>query len=198
MATYGLRDQDVLIFPYGSRVYGTASAQSDHDFLAIIPANRRTDTGTEFRWNDVNVHMFNKIHFQNQLQEHKIHALEAYFHPCGLGPANFKFALDLGVLRAELSQKASHSFVKAKKKIAKEKEYYLGWKSLFHSLRILDFGTQIATKSRIVDYSAANKYWEEIITAQQYNWDYFEEKYKPIFNKMASAFRLVAPMTKKK
>jgi hypothetical protein len=34
--------------------------------------------------------------------------------------------------------KASNSFVKAKKKIEVERDYYVGWKSLFHSLRILD------------------------------------------------------------
>lgn len=188
-ATYGLRDQDILVFPYGSRVYGTHSEASDHDFIVVVPANRRASTGTEFRHDKVNVHIYNRMHFQDQLQNHKIHALEAYF----LGPCDFSFNLDLGILRESLAAKASHSFVKAKKKMLVEKDFYLGWKSLFHSLRILMFGTQIALKGKIVDYSAANAHWFEILTAGQYNWDYFEEKYKPLFNDLASEFRRVAP-----
>ena len=44
-ATYGLRDQDVLLVPFGSRVYGTHDADSDFDYLAIVPRilNMTTD-----------------------------------------------------------------------------------------------------------------------------------------------------------
>lgn len=191
-ATYGLRDQDVLLIPYGSRVYGTHKDDSDYDYIAVVPENRRADTGTEFCRNKVNVHIYNRRDFQDQLHRHKIHALEAYFlpdRPC----AGFEFRLDLGTLRSSLSEKASHSFVKAKKKIAVERDFYAGWKSLFHSLRILTFGVQIATAGRIIDYSAANAHWFAIREAQQYNWDYFQGKYQPVYNALATEFRKVAP-----
>jgi predicted nucleotidyltransferase len=56
-ATYGLRDCDVLIVPYGSRVYGTHKEDSDYDYMAIVPVNRRANTGEEYRRNDVNIHL---------------------------------------------------------------------------------------------------------------------------------------------
>jgi len=192
LATYGFRPQDVILVPYGSRVYGTATASSDYDYIAIIPANRFADTGTEFRKADTNIHMYNKVDFQKQLIRHKIHALEAYFHPDKLC-TQFKWELNPGVLREEIASKASHSFVKAKKKIEKEHDYYIGFKSLFHSLRILIFGTQVAQHKAIVDYGAANYLWKEIIEANQYNWEYFKEKYQPVYNELASEFRKVAP-----
>ena len=92
-----------------------------------------------------------------------------------------------------MSQKANHSFVKAKKKIEVEKDYYVGWKSLFHSLRILVFGIQIAKEGCISDYSAANDYWHEIREANQYDWSYFKSKYQPEHNRLATEFRKLAP-----
>ena len=192
-ATYGLRDEDVTLIPYGSRVYGTHKEDSDYDYLAIVPANRRANTGEEFFRNNTNIHIFNAYDFQQQLDAHKIHCLESYYLPESPVPSRFKFQLNLQKLRHELSAKASHSFVKAKKKIEVEHDFYIGWKSLFHSLRILIFGTQIATLGRIADYSAANEHWYAIRDAQQYDWQYFKEKYQPIYNALATAFREVAP-----
>lgn len=190
--TYGFREQDVSLIPFGSRVYGTHRETSDYDFIGIIPDNRMKDTGTEYRMEKLNVHMFNGYHFKKNMLKHKIEALEAFFHS-EFEINRFKFELDLVNLRHEISSKSSHSFVKAKKKIIVEKEYHLGWKSLFHSLRILNFGIQVAKNSKISDYSAANKYWEEINSDKCIDWDILKEKYQPVFNELASEFRKLAP-----
>lgn len=192
-ARYGLRDSDVIFFPYGSRVYGTDSEKSDYDYQAVVPANRRADTGEEFVHGNVNVHIYNRHDWQDQLRRHKIHVLEAYYLPDGICRREFPFTLDLAQLRHSLSEKASHSFVKAKKKIEKEKDFYIGWKSLFHSLRILNFGIQIASKGKIEDYSAANHFWFDILNAGQYDWSYFKEKYQSVYNELATEFRKAAP-----
>lgn len=192
-ATYGLRECDVQLIPYGSRVYGTHSESSDYDYIGLVPPKRMVDTGTEYRWNSLNVHIYNRYDFQKQLERHKIHTLEAYYMPDGIVAKDFKFELHLPTLREVISEKASHSFVKAKKKIDKENDFYVGWKSLFHSLRILNFGIQIAGKGKIADYSAANNHWFDIRDAQQYNWEYFKEKYQPIYNELATEFRKLAP-----
>lgn len=191
-ATYGLSDKDVVLIPYGSRVYGTHKEDSDYDYMAIVPANRK-NTGEEYVRNKINIHIYNRYDFQQQLTQHKIHTLEAYCMPGGLISGQFNFKLDITKLRHELSAKASHSFVKAKKKIEKEKDFYVGWKSLFHSLRILNFGLQMATQGKIRDYGAANQFWFDIRDAQEYNWDYFKQKYQPIYNELATEFRKAAP-----
>jgi len=192
-ATFGLREHEVLFIPYGSKVYGTAGKDSDDDYIAIVPANRKATTGEEYWRDNVNIHIYNRNHFQDQLNRHKIHALEAYYLPDGQVAKQFSFTLDVKALRHEVCAKASNSFVKAKKKLEVEKDFYIGWKSLFHSLRILNFGKQIAAYGNIQDYGAANKYWFEIRDAQQYDWQYFKDKYQPVYNNLATEFRKVAP-----
>jgi hypothetical protein len=191
---YGLRDQSVLLFPYGSRVYGTASDKSDQDYMAVILDKRNSvQTGEEYRHGDTNIHIYTRNDWQYQLNQHKIHTLEAYYLPDGICRSQFNLKLDIKQLRSALSEKASHSFVKAKKKIEKEKDFYIGWKSLFHSLRILTFGTQIAQMGKIENYGAANHYWFDILNDPHYEWAYYEDKYKPIYNELATGFRKVAP-----
>ncbi len=189
---YDLHESDYTVVPYGSRVYRTNKADSDYDYIAIIPENK-AKTGEEYLHNNINVHIYNKADFQSQLNEHKVHTLEAYFLKGSLIALLFDFKLDLVKLRHEFSQKSSNSFVKAKKKIEVEKDFYIGWKSLFHSLRILNFGIQIAKTGKIEDYEAANHYWFAIRDAQKYDWDYFKEKYQPEYNRLATEFRKLAP-----
>lgn len=191
-ATYGFRDQDILMVPYGSQVYGTARPDSDEDYMGIVLLDRDC-TGQEYCHNRLNVHLYGHRDFQRQLLIHKIHALEAWFLPDSPCQGRFTFKLNLHNLRESISEKASHSWVKAKKKFEIERDYLIGQKSLFHSLRILMFGTQVGQEGRIVDYSVANQHWRDIIECGQYQWEYYENKYKPIYNSLATEFRKVAP-----
>ena len=190
---YGLREQDVIFVPYGSRVYGTARKNSDEDYIAIVPENRKADTGTEYSHNNIDIHIYNRRDFQDQLNRHKIHALEAWFHPDKQLSCDFQFELRLPLLRHSLGEKASHSFVKAKKKIEVEHDYLIGWKSLFHSLRIFHFGIQIASFGAISDFGSANVYWDEIINEKLTDWSLLHERYKPVYNEFATEFRKLAP-----
>lgn len=187
--------REILLIPCGSRIYGTASKSSDCDYMAIVDDDLLEDkaTGFEFFKKNINLQFYTYTDFQKHLDEHKVHALEGYFLPESLIKDNFHFELDLTILRSSFSEKASNSFVKAKKKIEVEKDFYIGWKSLFHSLRILDFGSQIAEKGYIEDYASASHFWLEIVGEQQYNWKFFKEKYQPIYNRLATRFRELAP-----
>jgi hypothetical protein len=188
-ATYGLRDRDVLLVPFGSRVYGTHTDESDFDYLAIVPANRIADSCTEYRRNRLNVQLYNRRDFQRDLDQHRVHALEAYFLPGSGVPAQFSLRLRRRLLREAWLRKSSHSFVRAKKKMEIERAPALGRKSLFHALRILDFGAQIGTHGSIIDYASANGYWFAIRDAGRADWDYHRELYQPIHRRLASALR---------
>ena len=191
---YKIADKPVILSPYGSNVYGTASTNSDDDLICVVPDNAGILTGTEYRKDKLNVQFYTRKDFQDQLNIHKVVPLECFMNPNEEKlPAQFKFKLNLVSLRHEWSAKASNSWVKAKKKIEVERDYYVGWKSLFHSLRILTFGIQIAEKGTITDYGAANHHWIDIRDAQQYNWDYFKEKYQPEYNRLCTEFRKLAP-----
>lgn len=181
------------LIPYGSRVYKTHEELSDFDFIAIIKSTTRTVNGIEKTYNKTNIHIYDKENFQTKLNEHKIFALESYFHHDQLIKDEFEFKLDLNLLRKEISSVSSNSFVKAKKKIEVESDYYIGWKSLFHSLRIIMFGIQIAETGKIYDFSQANNYWLDIVREKCYGWKPLQEKYKPIKNELLTKFRKIAP-----
>lgn len=189
--SFGLDEQDFLLFPYGSQVYLTATEKSDHDFLAII-LEKDCETGTEYQNDKINIQIYSKEDFSDQLKRHKVKALEVYYNKSCNCSLHFPFKLDRSILRESIVEKASHAFVKAKKKIDVEKDFYIGWKSLFHSLRILTFGIQIA-KTEQIEFSSANNFWREIIENPQYNWQYYKERYQPIYNELATEFRKVAP-----
>ena len=83
-AAYRLRDEDVLLFPFGSRVYGTHEEDSDYDYLAALPESLWPGPTMEYRRNNLNIHVYGRPDFQRQLDEHQVHALEAYFLPGGV------------------------------------------------------------------------------------------------------------------
>jgi hypothetical protein len=185
-------DARTLLVPYGSRVYGTHTDKSDYDFIAVVPDDATVKTGEEYRCDDVNVHIYGRTDWQDQLDAHKVHCLEAWFHPDGQVRRAFKLSLEKSRLRHEFSAKASNSWVKAKKKIDVERDYYTGWKSLFHALRILKFGIQIASAGKL-DFAAANDYWDEIKRHQWYEWQPYQDRYQPEYNRLATEFRKAAP-----
>lgn len=185
----------ILTYPYGSRVYGTASDKSDYDYIAI-DFNNDSLPYKEIIEDNIHVHKYSYDEFKKELLLHKINILEIfYLNYSDIFRENkeLNFKLDLKLLRHEISQKASNSFVKAKKKIEKEKDFYVGLKSLFHSLRILDFGCQIAKNGKIIDYSSANKYWFDIVNFNSTDWEFLKERYQPIYNSLATEFRKLVP-----
>ena len=193
-------DKAVAAYLYGSRVYGTAGADSDYD---VVIVSNIQEPFIQFRWFHLNCTVYSVTEFEKMLQMHEISALECFFLPNEFilkpyvdGSLAFDVSqLDTYKLRHSISAKASNSFVKAKKKftVPEDKDIYVGKKSLFHSLRIPIFGKQIAEHRRIVDYSAANHYWPTIRDCAIEDWDYYKKKYQPIHNNLMSEFRKAAP-----
>lgn len=189
------------VFMYGSQVYGTYRADSDFDFIVINRCGRNDEEifrkHIAYDKYDINVHLYTIERFQEMIAEHQVHALECLFLPENYVPykspyLDLPFHLDKAKLRHEFSSKASNSFVKAKKKlILDEEDNYIGLKSMFHSLRIINYGCQLAMHGRIIDYGCINHLWEDIKTYQ--TWEELNKKYKPIYNEMMSEFRLLAP-----
>lgn len=174
------------VYKYGSHVYGTNHEFSDDDYIVVTPDFFRCSSFSV----PEDTHVIPKTIFINKLFNHDIDALECYFQD---EFQMFPFELDLKKLRHSISSTASNSYVKAKKKLIKERDYYIGKKSLWHSLRILNFGIQIAEAGRIYDYGAMNFLYNEIVNNESNDWDYFDKRYKVIYNKLKSKFKKVAP-----
>jgi len=183
------------VYLYGSRVYGCNSISSDIDIVSVCDINDKLE---KIRLDDIDISIYNVDSFLEMVRKQEISVLECLFLPAEKifkQDISFIINLSLPLLRCSISQKASNSFVKAKKKMTVEKDYnpYIGKKSLFHSLRIIKFGIQIAKYGKIVDYSEANKYWNEIMFCGNVDWKYYKEKYQPEYNTLMTEFRKLAP-----
>lgn len=134
--------------------------------------------------------------FLNMIDNNDIVALEAILLPSGFWfglHRKFKeykdrFVLDRWKLRTSISSICSNSWVKCKKKLTVEKDYNLrvAQKSLWHSLRLYMYGIQIATDGKMTKWDCANDLWNEIENAEDKSWDYYKEKYQPMFNSLRS------------
>ena len=188
----GLTEKEIIaVYPYGSRVYGTASPQSDYDFIVVHDGASSNDAQQyDSRSKDLSVHTYHADSWQRHLVDHKIFAIECH----SLMPTDqFKFTLDKPALRKEISSKASNSWVKCKKKLTvEENEYYIGIKSLFHSFRIPIFGIQIAAEGKVVDFAEANSIWNELRDRHNATWDELKEEFQPRHNALMSVFRKYA------
>lgn len=177
------------IFMYGSRVYGTETPVSDWDFIMI---SNNSVPSQEIRSGDFNIHVLTPDHFHQLLIEHKPNAIECFYLPQDYRlyeTVDIDFNLKINSLRHSFSHVSSNSWVKSKKKI-EQGDYYLGIKSLFHSLRIPMFGIQICNYGRIVDYRCANDIFSRIMS-KEWIWEDIDQEFRPLRNKILSEFRSV-------
>lgn len=190
-----MEDNIIALYDYGSIVYQTNNKNSDHDVILILK-NKEDFKTIDYlnQWLDVNV--FSKEEFQNMIHEHEISALECL----SLNNENiwkethtWDFQLHLPTLRNAISAKSSNSWVKAKKKFIVEKDFndYIGKKSAWHAIRMLDFGTQIAKYERIMNFKSMNDLLPQIMEC--HSWEEIDSKFRKTYNETSSAFKLVAP-----
>lgn len=190
-------DPNILnIYMFGSFVYGTNNENSDNDLIIV--------TDTKIISTDINIHYYTISEFQTLINNFEIQMLECFFLPDKFKIKEIhKFYLpviDKTLLRINISTITSNSYQKCKKKLTIMGDYdkYLAVKSMFHSLRILDYGIQIATNGEIKDYSSMNYVMEDLMKISEKSdyielWNLIETKYKKIFNNKASIFKQLCP-----
>ena len=209
-----MRAESVLSVERGSVVYGTALPGSDTDVLIVVPDTyedflSQFENGI-FQFEDRNTYLtkdedrqFMTIgNFKKMLEDCTVLAIETICTPEGhvlhYDSAKCGFSLpiefDKWKVRQQFSKTASNSWAKAHKKMTVEKDLdrRCGMKSLFHSLRILNFAIQVCEKGYIYDYEQANQYWWDIYMEDS-SWEEYKEKYKPIYNELRSKLAVLAP-----
>lgn len=194
---FNIENEDVLgIYDYGSTLYGTLSEKSDADVVVVVKSDIPY---RQYESEVLDIHIMSSTEYERQLKEHKIMALECYFQENPIKKYECEFVLSLPDLRREISSIVSNSWVKAKKKMLIHGENYIGIKSLFHSFRILNFGTQIARHGKIVDYESCRQIWSymlEYAESHNYKWLDLEWKYKQPHLLGMTTFRALAPKEK--
>lgn len=189
------------IYNYGSVVYGTyIEGVSDKDMIVIVPDIYRLFDEMQFTDADnYNYTFYSQSTWREMLQNHDVCAIESYFLP----PKHIvrenmpiHLTIDKVKLRESFSHVASNSWVKCKKKLTVAQDFAprIGKKSLWHSLRILSFGIQIAKYGCIRDYNSMNHLYDEIVNCDINDYAYYKEKYQALYNALKSEFRQVAPM----
>lgn len=190
-------------YHYGSVVYETNNEKSDLDIVIVV--KEVTDEITNLvasvknekdHSKNIDIVVYTENEFKKKIAEHEISVLECLFlndKHILFNSVKWDFDLDLLTLRRAISEKASNSWVKAKKKFIVEKDFnpYIGLKSAWHSLRILDFGRQIAEHGKISDYQSCNIFYDDIMSKN--SWEEVNEEYKSKFNAYSSVFKKFAP-----
>ena len=208
----GFSDKCLGVYKYGSSIYGTKTDKSDLDLVYIADNEKEIYEVLQSKdfpfcsgyLEKVDLHYISKESFIKLLNEHDIMALEIYYQMRDDERLKFPFNLDLDTLRRKISAVCSNSWSKARKKLdIPEEDDYIGLKSLFHSVRILSFGRNIAKDNKI-DYLnvliknevvKSKDFWLQL--ENEYNsgfrWKEFKSKYTGIQNFNATEFRKLAP-----
>lgn len=190
------RDGVLNIYLYGSRVYGTAKETSDFDYIVVVDNDETLKSLENYSGVNEDFTFYTKEQFQEQVNNHEISVLECLFLNESMiekKTVDFPFTLVLDKLRHSLSQKSSNSWVKAKKKFIVEESFnsYIGQKSAWHSLRILDFGCQIAKEGKITNYQETNALLPLILKLN--SWQELDDNFRAINRAKNTEFKKVAP-----
>ncbi len=192
-----LADDNILnAYRFGSHVYGTNTPLSDEDYILIVKEYKESES--------TDIHYYTEREFQRGLDNHDIRCLECYFlNEKFILKETVKFKLDKvdkSILRKSISTIANGSWVKGEKKLTVSADYDkdLALKSLFHSLRIRDYGLQIATDGKIYDYSRLNYILTDLkIIGTKFQrselWDRCNEKYGGLYKDLRSQFIALCP-----
>lgn len=212
MAKLNLNYKLRVVEHYGSTVYGTRTERSDIDIIAISESEEDSYTIYQSKdypelsdySRDVDLHIISTKTFQEILNNHDIMALETYYQMHEMNKELFEFTLDLDKLRRKVSAVCSNSWSKARKKLdIPEEDDYLGLKSLFHSIRILSYGIDLA-RDGVIDFKnilidgekiSCSNFWKQLQYEynQGWRWKEFKAEYTPLQNSNATLFRLLAP-----
>jgi hypothetical protein len=161
-----IRENILAIFRYGSRVYGTADNQSDHDYIIVTKgatlmggAFRASSPLTSKDWMMQGV-LYSRGGFIDAINNYEIAALECLSlkdEDVIMCEWDFKISKwDEKEMVKSIIKKASNSRHIADQQ-AKTGYIERAKKGMFHALRILHFGLQLKEHKKIVNFEACNE-----------------------------------------
>jgi predicted nucleotidyltransferase len=164
-------EEDILaIYPYGSRVYGTASETSDYDYIVVTKgaflksgAFKQNAISSDDR--KIQAVLYSRTGFIDALNNYEMGVIECIFLDSSqvlLSKWPFRIQKwDAKEMVDKVIQKASASWHIASRQ-SKDGFKAIAKKGIFHSLRILMFGLQLKEYQTIYNYSEANELKSEM------------------------------------
>jgi len=179
------------IYRYGSIIYNTNTKDSDEDFIIIQKQKEFKIDSINSDDNTINATLYSLSGFKDKMFYQEISVLECLWIPENMKIEKFPLSNFYKYrkieLRKSISKTASNSWCKCKKKLW-QGDIEIGQKSAFHSLRIFDFGIQIAEYGKIIDY---HKNFKKLLNDIKKfdDWKNLKNKYQKEFNKLHSKFK---------
>jgi len=170
------------IYPYGSKIYGTANDASDDDYIivfktSLLPSGSFKDNAVSSDDRKIQGTCYSRGGFIDAINNYQISALECIFLPeekIIQKKMNFgRNKIDQKELARKIITTASSSWHFAKLS-HRDRHYESCAKNIFHALRILDFGIQIKEHKRIVDYTSSNELRSKIYSTLPNPNDYYD------------------------
>jgi predicted nucleotidyltransferase len=176
---FNLSDDKIInIYPFGSRVYNTASPSSDWDFWVISKNNVYSNLFAETREN-ISIHLYDENTFLEFLNQNKVSALECIYLPKELlfkYTKSFNFTLDIDKLQVNVKEKYRRDYTQAELRF-KNDDLVGCKKAIFHGLRTQEFGNQILKHGKIVNYNMQSL-WNKILEEDFSSWQEVCNKFK--------------------
>lgn len=146
----------------GSRVYGTATQESDHDFLVVL---RDPKARHDLLWGPgMNLVVHGAESYASALASQSIFALEAHFapaeHQLKAAAPPFAYVRDRKKLATTARERADSDWRKAEKVFSDDPA--AARKRAGHALRVLAFAAQIARGGRISDFTVGRAFGEQL------------------------------------
>jgi len=181
------------IYQWGSRIYGCYTDKSDYDYnIVVIDKYENFIDNIEIDNNHFNFYRLSQ--WQDMINKNNIETLECIFADQQyIIKETIKFDIEINLieLRKSISKVCSNAYDKCRKKLTIEKDFapYIAKKSLWHCIRILKFGIQCAKYGRIIDYTEANKYYDQIVLNEENDWLYYKNNWHVFCNNLRTEFR---------
>lgn len=179
---FKLKDEDIInVYPFGSKIYKADNYQSDWDFVVVVKDGVVDKDLRKKSFNRININIFQEKNYISLLNKHKTSILECHFLPnekiLKLSKS-FNLNLNMEALKLYIINKSLDDWNRAEKSfINGEIDFH---KSIFHAIRSLDFTIQIIENKKILNYSSANNYWEDLVNCQFDSWESYNEYFEPI------------------
>jgi predicted nucleotidyltransferase len=196
------------IYKWGSYLWGSQNDNSDLDYCIII-----SDKSSIWKFHnvqyiqkeskDIDLHIISESYYKSLVNDCEEMSLSLYFQENPILKYDYETTLNLQKLRKSFSTKANNSYVKSKKKLTvedkNEENYNLAIKSMFHSIRIIDFGIEVALrikgeKTNKIDFTDIGYSLNHIKSIfKNKDWSEVHKIMKPEFNSFSTVFKKLAP-----